>query len=529
MRYVTPTLIAPVMTVDCVPIFGSDIVKVYAPADYDLGRKRFGYFWDTKNRAQNDCVHTKFVDSTPRNPYRVAAVVVAGGTLKSGQQFCCEGAFRDKWYLHRLYEYSCCLEKVNGVTSIMQYAEETDCRTFQQRTLPGRSRQYALDPGTQSFTFRVRSYRYDEAEDRLYYIDQILLNATWRAGMDDNAVRITDGVLDELKGLVVGHYTGIIDKWYESSDELLYAVHSALFALLSPYLSLASARRSESPSRRWGKGNCVVVAGLIPVKVESDFLFEEPAVIRDQLYPSDRLAAYWQVWLKEHAYYDALDSAPIMSDNNLANIAELVSFIRDLVVKHEISMPRSLQDAWLAYRYSYQTTKSDIEEAIEFVHRELDLSALESAYLQCYGMATTTYKGVSVTCRCTLKLCHREMGYLRDIWFQLYKYGLQPNFYTLWDSLPYSFMVDWFIPMGDIASVMDASANYCGDTFDIKDVVFSLQYTQFDRSGRPVSYYSRWAAEPLVSLNAMYWFDKPAAADKTWVCRFLDAASLFIR
>jgi len=529
MRYVTPTVVYPVMTVDCVPIFGSDAVQVYAPAAYDLGRKRFGSFWDTKHRAQNDCVHTKFVDSSPHNQYRVAATIVAGGTLNSGQRFCCEGAFRERRFKHRLYEFRCCLEKVADIDSIVQYDRETNCRTFKQRTLPGQSVQYTVDPGTHTFVFIVRSYRYNGDENRLYSLSEELLRATWRCGYDDNSVKITGGVLTELQGQEVGYFTGVNDRWYDDSDELLYAIHSSIFSILSPYLQLAATRRSNTPGRRKGKGACEVVAGILPVEGDVNFLFEEPTLIRDKLYPTDRLAGYWRMWLLEHAYYNALDSAPIMSDNNIANIAELVGFIRDLVIERKISMPRSLQDAWLAYRYSYQTTKSDIDEAIEFVHREFDLSVLESAYLQCYGMATTEYKGVSVTCRCTLKLCHREMGYLRDLWFQLYKYGLQPNFYTLWDSLPYSFMVDWFIPVGDIASVMDASANYCGDTFDIKDVVFSLQYIQFDGLGRPVSYYSRWASEPLVSLNAMYWFDKPAAADKTWVCRFLDAASLFIR
>jgi hypothetical protein len=90
-------------------------------------------------------------------------------------------------------------------------------------------------------------------------------------------------------------------------------------------------------------------------------------------------------------------------------------------------------------------------------------------------------------------------------------------------------MVDWFIPIGDMASVADASANYCGDTFDIEDVVFSLQYTCGTSFNKKVRYYSRWVSKPLDSLNAAYWFDKPKAKGSTWNCRFLDFASLFIR
>jgi hypothetical protein len=332
--------------------------------------------------------------------------------------------------------------------------------------------------------------------------------------------------LPEFQGLKV-HWEGIRDTWFSSKDQaLLYAFEQG-WEYLRFYYELAEAR--------WHPDGYSIVNPLRVVDTSdveiprTGFLFEEPITVQERLPMSDRLAAYWKQWLVEHAYYEALNSAPTMSDNNIQNLGSLAEFIYGLVVKHEISMPRSLQDAWLSYRYEYQTTKSDVKEAIEFVGRELDLSALKSAYLTCHGEARTTYKDVEVTCRCTLKLKHREVGLLSELWFQLYKYGLQPNFYVLWDSLPFSFMVDWFIPIGDMASVADASANYCGDTFDIEDVVFSLQYTCGTSFNKKVRYYSRWVSKPLDSLNAAYWFDKPKAKGSTWNCRFLDFASLFIR
>jgi hypothetical protein len=268
-----------------------------------------------------------------------------------------------------------------------------------------------------------------------------------------------------------------------------------------------------------------------PISVDgfSRFLFSEPQLIRDRFVVTNPVSGYWFNWLIEHAYLEALDSVPVMSDNNLQNIIELASFIVNLVVHKRIEIPRSLQDAWLAYRYSFSTTKSDVEEAIEFVHRNMDLSCLEKgAYLKCYGMSSTTYEDTDVLCRCRLEIRHKELGMLQDVWYNLYKFGLAPDFYVLWDSLPYSFIVDWFIPLGDMFEVIDASNVYCSESFDIKNVVFSLQYNITD-GAFTYHQYSRWAQSPLTRLNSLYWLDKPAASAETTRFRLLDAASLFIR
>jgi hypothetical protein len=170
----------------------------------------------------------------------------------------------------------------------------------------------------------------------------------------------------------------------------------------------------------------------------------------------------------------------------------------------------------------------DAEEAIEFVHRNMDLSALQNAYLKVYGTSSREIDGVSILCRCCLKMRHKELDTLSNIWYNLYKYGLAPDFYVLWDSIPYSFIVDWFVPMGDMASVIDASLVYCGDSFEIKDVVFSLQYDVIDGTDT-FHQYTRWESQPLARLNSLYWLDKPEASNRTTLFRWLDGISLLIR
>lgn len=237
---------------------------------------------------------------------------------------------------------------------------------------------------------------------------------------------------------------------------------------------------------------------------------------------------YWRNWLIQHAYLDALESLPRLNENSISNIIELVSFIKSLVLDHQIEIPKSLQSSWLSYRYQYTTSSLDAKEAIEFVHRHMDLGSLDKG-ITCYGRSFTNYKGSDVTCRCRVDVIPRELSTLASIWRSLYTYGLQPDFYVIWDMIPYSFIVDWFIPIGDMASVLDAERMYRpGVNYDFKDIVFSLSYDR-DFDGYTTHQYTRWLQGSPPELNGLYWFDKEPVSKKVFTYRCLDAASLLIK
>jgi hypothetical protein len=266
----------------------------------------------------------------------------------------------------------------------------------------------------------------------------------------------------------------------------------------------------------------------LPTFDRSNFLLDEPALIQDRWSQSSNpIKGYWRQWLVQHAYYDALMQIPAMSENSIQNVVEIVGFVKALIMDHRIEIPKSLQDAWLSYRYSYSTTRLDVEEAIKFVHRTADLGDWHKG-LTCRGTAQTVIDGVPVTCRCQFDIKFVELGILSDLWTKLVEYGLAPDLYVLWDSLPYSFIVDWFVPIGDMASVIDAKTAYLGDNVHISDVCFSLKYST-KRGHYDYVQYSRWAQKPLRDLNALLWLDKPAPSERTSIFRFIDAVTIFRR
>jgi hypothetical protein len=242
-------------------------------------------------------------------------------------------------------------------------------------------------------------------------------------------------------------------------------------------------------------------------------------------------ANFWREWLIQSSYLDALNSTPTLNDNSISNILEIVGFMKSLIIDRKIDIPKRLGDIWLSYRYTYGTTKMDAEEAIAFVHRYCDLGTLDQ-WIHCFGSARHTYSNAdftaSITCRCGLKIRPRDVAMLDKLWRSLYTYGLQPNFYVIWDSIPYSFIVDWFIPIGNLAKAWDAESMYDGTYYEIKDVVFSLSYDITDEYHNTYHQYSRWHTDGVPRLNGFYQLIEDPASTRVIGMRILDAASLFI-
>lgn len=243
------------------------------------------------------------------------------------------------------------------------------------------------------------------------------------------------------------------------------------------------------------------------------------------------LPMYWKNVLVQQSYLNALESVPTMNDNNISNVLEIAGFIKSLVIDHEVKIPKSLGELWLSYRYSYKTTRADAEEAISFMHRYRELGTLDK-WIKCYGVSNIDYtvdgETTPIECRCCLSIRPKDVAILAKIWRCLYTYGLQPNFYTLWDMIPYSFIIDWLIPIGTLAHVADAQDMYSGQYYEIRDVCFSLSYDRMDSVGNRYHQYSRWGQDDIPQLNGFYFFEQDPVSTKVTGMRVLDSLSLFI-
>lgn len=236
---------------------------------------------------------------------------------------------------------------------------------------------------------------------------------------------------------------------------------------------------------------------------------------------------YYLQWLQQHALKDAYDQIEGTWDNGISNVAEIAEMLRNL--KHgKISIPKSWQDAWLKYRYVISTGVLDAQEAAKGLAKSKIKEAL-AAYspVPFYGTSTLSIDGVNIVCRVRIIVCSTMRDALSKAYDQLLNWGLIPDLYLLWDLVPYSFVVDWFLPISDVLDIEDTK-NQMADRFDISSYCVSLEY-QREIDGYTVKNYSRWAESAPPSLAGCYWFKQSGTSNKTLIKRVIDSAALILR
>jgi hypothetical protein len=91
--------------------------------------------------------------------------------------------------------------------------------------------------------------------------------------------------------------------------------------------------------------------------------------------------------------------------------------------------------------------------------------------------------------------------------------------------IPYSFIVDWFLPIGDVMAAWDAEREY-NMAYDLKNVNYSLEYVR-EVDGSPIHHYTRWYSSTPEPLRG-YYFLEDDPSTKTIVKRILDAGALIL-
>lgn len=242
------------------------------------------------------------------------------------------------------------------------------------------------------------------------------------------------------------------------------------------------------------------------------------------------LTNYWLDVARTRAFVDACENMPSLSDNSISNLQEILEFLLSVIRREPPKLPLRLNDAWLAYRYQYSTTKMDIKEAWEFVNRCYDLGSIFQDS-RTHGVYRWTQGDIPCELRVTFSVAPRLNNRFTDfaaLWRDLSVLGLAPDLYYLWDSTPFSFIIDWFLPVGDLLSAADASVLYTKENYLFGEMCYSLKYNNVVR-GVKYHYYSRWVEHNAPIVHPFYWLENRGSASQRQVLyRAADAASLII-
>jgi hypothetical protein len=452
-----------------------------------------GYFSQTYNRPENNCVHAKVVA-----PGRIKTTVVPIKFTVNNVNYGTNGVTLRKT---SAYQPQSVTVTIDGVSFMAHYSMQ------RRRKLDG---WYFLFKGIANLPIFQHVKRRVGVRDCVPYVELMTTPNNEFA----EARRKVQLLSDSYLGSEV------------SEDNLSSFIEGITATLLHVVVEVVSSDYWPSASSNWALSqiyDLTTLDVLYSIPSKDRFLFYEPYWIADGVDPllfGRSTNNYWLGVMYQEVTQSALTNLPVANDNNIQNVSSIIAMIRAIVLEHSVPLPKSWQDAWLQYRYVYKTTKSDIEENISFLRR--NLSVLDTG-LSTYGITHRTVNGIDVTMRCDIKMKRRELSTLKKLGEALYMYGLSPDLYIIWDSIPFSFIVDWFLPVGDLASAVDRRNAFSRGNYEFESIIYSLSY-EIDGC----RYYSRWVEKDLKPLQALYWFE-PNAGTKTVLARIIDTAALIIK
>lgn len=181
----------------------------------------------------------------------------------------------------------------------------------------------------------------------------------------------------------------------------------------------------------------------------------------------------------------AVDNINYVSINTAAYLKDLKDFGSELeAIKRLVrnpKNPKSWASLFLNSQYGSRLTISDTFELINAMIRtakQMNRGMRKKKWNTCRARiaSTTTYFGTSCTRQINYKVYYKpyDSG-IKSYVQKLAQWDLLPTFGNLWDFLPYSFVVDWFIDIGGLLESIDTAVQ--AETLDVVGVLWSTKDT----------------------------------------------------
>lgn len=205
----------------------------------------------------------------------------------------------------------------------------------------------------------------------------------------------------------------------------------------------------------------------------------------------------------------AVDSLKGINCNNIANLSDLakVKTVTDLLPgKYDDLTVKGLASIYLWYKYSFENTARDISE-IRTALPYLTASADKPRY-KVQGKSSLYEGDQPYTVNCTLYGTWEASSVAEAIFRKLEQTGLDLSGQTIWDLIPFSFVVDWFFPVGKWLGYADLRMKSYANRYGIDYAVYSCKalrtiarHTAAYDVDITTSYYERWVSRRALCLE----------------------------
>lgn len=166
--------------------------------------------------------------------------------------------------------------------------------------------------------------------------------------------------------------------------------------------------------------------------------------------------------MKANAVTQAVDGLKAVDINSLAYLHDAGNLLADCkkLVKtvKSIKHPKEWANLWLSYRYGLRLFAQDTHEIIEGAKKHDASYRRETRFSRSrvrYNAEGISGYSTEITV-CAKVYCRNvDMSY-SNLYYTLQYLDLYPSFSNIWDFVPYSFVIDWLIPVGDALARVDA-------------------------------------------------------------------------
>jgi hypothetical protein len=221
--------------------------------------------------------------------------------------------------------------------------------------------------------------------------------------------------------------------------------------------------------------------------------------------------------LKTKLISDAIEDAKVLTINSIAFLRDL-RHVKELVVpllklKKRPLSAKAWANLWLSYEYGIRLLLQDIHEIVKKLPQagvKFSLTHVRSAARR--TLSDDEGRETEVLYHCKVILDPR-IGPIVSLYDKLRRLDLVVSRENLWDFVPYSFVVDWFIPIGQALSHLDLRDDL--SLFGAKVAIFSSKASRSlatkvapEVEGRSYyvnlalnfTVYNRWHEEPTISV-----------------------------
>jgi hypothetical protein len=128
----------------------------------------------------------------------------------------------------------------------------------------------------------------------------------------------------------------------------------------------------------------------------------------------------------------------------------------------KVRSPRSWPDLWLSFRFGLRLFVNDTKEIVDaakrYRKRKTFKGSIRRTHTSTVNSEVTPY-GDKLVQRAGLTLYSDELSLSeRSALHASSSLDLLPSLSNVWDFVPYSFVVDWLVPVGDLLERLDTSA-----------------------------------------------------------------------